>query len=130
LLGVAFLTREVKTAAFGFLVNAGLAGWRVRSAGVAACDPALPLIGLATFGVCLRDATALVFWAAEDLGLSDFLAGLRAGWRDTGVDLTRKGLALGEGCSAVNEEGAVYGHPISPRTSITSRLNIICFRQA
>jgi hypothetical protein len=39
--------------------------------------------------------------------------------------LTRERLALGEGCSAVNEEGAVDWHPINPRTSIASRLNII-----
>jgi hypothetical protein len=70
----------------------------------------------------------LVFWTAEDLGLGDFLAGLRTAGRDTGVDLTRKGLALGEGCSARNKEGAIDRLPINPRTSITSRLNIICFR--
>jgi hypothetical protein len=48
-----------------------------------------------------------------------------AAWGDAWVDLARERLALGEGCSAVNEEGAVDWHPIRPRTSITIRLNII-----
>jgi hypothetical protein len=99
-------------------------------ASIACGLPAAPDFAGAAFGVCLRDTAALVCGAAETLDLGFWLAGLRTAGRDTGVDLARKGLALGEGCSTVNEEGAVYGHPISPRTSITSRLNIICFRQA
>jgi hypothetical protein len=71
----------------------------------------------------------VVDWATFDLGLVFNLAGAGASG-DVGVDLARERLALGEGCPAVNKEGAVDGHPISPRTSITSRLNIICFRQA
>jgi hypothetical protein len=64
------------------------------------------------------------------LGLGDFLAGLRTAGRDPWVDLAGNGLALGKGCSTVNEEGAVNRRPINPLTSVASRLNIICFRQA
>jgi hypothetical protein len=68
-------------------------------------------------------ATA-VGWAALGLRFGFNLAGLGAAWGDTWVDLARERLALGEGCSTVNVEGAVDGLPINPRTSITSRLNI------
>jgi hypothetical protein len=78
----------------------------------------------------LRDCAVVPAWAGEDLRLGFLLAGLRAAWGDAWVVLARERLALGEGCSTVNEEGAVDWHPIRPRTSIASRLNIICFRQA
>jgi hypothetical protein len=85
----------------------------------------LPLVVWAGFDAGLRDLTAVIGWAALGLRFADLLAGLGAALGDVGVDLTRKGLALGEGCSAINEEGAVDWHPINPRTSVTSRLNII-----
>jgi hypothetical protein len=97
-------------------------------AGIACGLPAAPDFAGAAFGVCLRDTAALVCGAADALDLGFWLAGLRTAWRDTGVDLTRKGLALGEGCSARDKEGAIDRLPINPRTSITSRLNIIRFR--
>ena len=87
--------------------------------------PRLPLVVWAGFGAALRDLTAVVGLAAEGLRLAFGLTGWRATCGDAGVVLTRERLALGDGCSAVNEEGAVDGHPIRPRTSITSRLNII-----
>jgi hypothetical protein len=55
-------------------------------------------------------AAVVPAWAREDLRLSFLLAGLRTAWGDAWVDLARKRLALGEGCSTVNEEGAVDGH--------------------
>jgi hypothetical protein len=90
--------------------------------------PRLPLVVWAGFGAALRDLTAVVGLAAEGLRFADLLAGWRGlltNCGDAWVRLARNGLALGEGCSTVNEEGAVDWHPIRPRTSITSRLNIL-----
>jgi hypothetical protein len=90
--------------------------------------PRLPLVVWAGFNAGLRDLAAVVGLATEGLRFADLLAGwrgLRTGCGDAWVRLARNGLALGEGCSTVNEEGAVDWHPIRPRTSITSRLNIL-----
>jgi hypothetical protein len=84
----------------------------------------LPLVVWAGFDAGLRDLAAEVGWATLGLRVGDLLAGAWA-TLDVGVRLARKGLALGDGCSTVNEEGTVDWLPISPRTSITSRLNII-----
>jgi hypothetical protein len=92
--------------------------------GVLRGRPRLPDVVRAGFGSAFRDLTCVVDWAALDLRLGFDLTGAWASF-NVGVDLARKGLALGEGCSAVNEEGAIDGLPINPRTSITSRLNII-----
>jgi hypothetical protein len=86
--------------------------------------PRLPGVVWAGFGAALRDLTAEVDGAALDLRLGFNLAGAWAPF-NVGVDLARERLALGEGCSAVNEEGTVDWLVINPRTSITSRLNII-----
>ena len=112
------------------LVGAG--DW-VWGASVLDDCPRLPGVVWAGFCAALRDLTTEVGWATLGLRFGFNLAGwrgLRAAGGDSWVRLARNGLALGEGCSTVNEEGAVDWLPISPRTSITSRLNIICFRQA
>jgi hypothetical protein len=93
--------------------------------GVLRGRPRLPGVVWAGFGAAFRDLTGVVDWATFDLRLVFNLAGLRAAWGDAWVDLARERLTLGEGCSTVNEEGAVDWHPIRPRTSITTRLNII-----
>ena len=108
------------------LVDAG--DW-VGGAGVLDDCPRLPRVVWAGFGAAFRDLTTEVGWATLDLGLVFNLAGAWAS-SDVGVDLARERLALGEGCTSCDKEGAVDWHPIRPRTSVTSRLNIICFRQA
>jgi hypothetical protein len=97
--------------------------WRVRYTGVLRGLPRLPLVVWAGFDAGLGDLPALVWGTVKTLRVGDLLAGAGASL-DTRIDLARGGLALGEGCSAVNKEGAVDWHPIRPRTSITSRLNI------
>jgi hypothetical protein len=104
------------------LVGAG--DW-VRGAIVLRGRPRLPGVVWAGFGSTLDDLACEVGWATLGLRLVFNLAGLRATWGDAWVDLTRERLALGEACSAVNEEGAVDRHPIRPRTSITTCLNIL-----
>jgi hypothetical protein len=84
----------------------------------------LPRVVWAGFGAAFRDLTGVVDWATFDLRLVFDLAGAWASG-DAWVDLTRERLALGKGCSTVNKEGTVDWHPIRPRTSVTSRLNII-----
>jgi hypothetical protein len=84
----------------------------------------LPVVVWAGFGAALRDLTAEVGWATLDLRLVFNLAGAWAS-SDVGVDLARERLTLGEACISCDKEGAVDWHPIRPRTSITSRLNII-----
>jgi hypothetical protein len=100
----------------------GTGNW-VGGTGVLRGRPRLPGVVWASFGSALRDLPTKVGWATLDLRLVFNLTGAWASG-DVGVDLARKRLALGEGCSTVNEEGAVDRHPIRPRTSVTSRLNI------
>jgi hypothetical protein len=83
----------------------------------------LPVVVWAGFCTAFCDSAVESTWAAFDLRLGFDLAGAWASWH-VGVDLARERLALGDGCSTVNEEGAVDWHPIRPRTSVTSRLNI------
>jgi hypothetical protein len=97
--------------------------WWVGYTGVLRGRPRLPGVVWAGFGAALRDLAAVVDWAALDLRLGFNLAGAWTFWH-AWVDLARERLALGEGCSTVNEEGAVDWLVINPRTSITSRLNI------
>ena len=99
------------------------AGDGVGSAIVLRGRPRLPGVVWAGFGSTLDDLACEVGWATLGLRLVFNLAGA---WTscDVGVDLARKRLALGEGCSACDEEGAVDWHPIRPRTSVTIRLNI------
>jgi hypothetical protein len=106
------------------LLAAYLTCWWISYAGILRGLPRLPLVVWAGFDAGLRDLTAVVGWAALDLRFADLLAGLRTALGDAWVRLARNGLALGEGCSTVNEEGAIDWQPISPRTSITSRVNI------
>ena len=97
----------------------------VSYAGILRGRPRLPLVVWAGFDAGLRDLAAVVDWTVLGLRFADLLAGLRTALGDAWVVLARERLALGEGCSTVNEEGAVDWHPIRPRTSITSRLNIL-----
>jgi hypothetical protein len=125
------------------LLAAYLTCWRVLDAGVLDFEPVgLDWLTIATcravgfFFPGLRAAEvdgAASCFGLRLIGAGDDLRGrvcLGAAWGDAWERLARNGLALGEGCSTVNEEGAVDRHPIRPRTSVTSRLNIICFRQA
>jgi hypothetical protein len=82
---------------------ADLARWGVWGAGVLRGLPTLPLVVWAGFDSCLDDLTALVWGAAKALRVRDDLTGAWAFW-EIWVDLTRCGLALGEGCSAINKE--------------------------
>jgi hypothetical protein len=104
--------------------TAGLTGRRIWDAGVLGNSPRLPGVVWAGFGAAFRDATTVVGWTALDLRLVFDLADWRAAGGDARIRLARNGLTLGEGCSTCNIEGAVDWLPISPRTSITSRLNI------
>ena len=124
---------EVDGAATVFGLRLVGAGDWVWGASVLGGCPRLPRVVWAGFGSALCDATRVVGWATEALGLVFNLAGwrgLRTAWGDAWVRLTRNGLALRNGCASVNEERPVNRLAIRPRTSITSRLNIICFRQA
>ena len=124
-------------AAERLLLTAYLACWRVLDAGVLDFEPvALDRLTVATcravgfffpsLGAAVVDGAASCF-GLRGVGAGDDLRGRRGvgASLDAWVDLARNGLALGEGCSTVNEEGAVDWHPIRPRTSITSRLNIL-----
>jgi len=85
--------------------------------------PRLPGVVWAGFGAAFRDLTGVVDWATFDLRLVFDLAGAWTSWH-VWVDLARERLALGEGCTSCDVQGAVDWHPIRPRTSVTSRLNI------
>ena len=104
-------------------MGADLTAWGIGGTGVLRGLPRLPLVVRAGFDSALDDLTALVWGTGEALRVRDDLTGA---WTllDVWVDLTRKGLALGEGCSTANKERSVDWHPISPRTSVTIRLNI------
>jgi hypothetical protein len=106
------------------LLTAYLTCWWIRYTGVLRGLPRLPLVVWASFDSGLGDLTAEVRWTAEGLRVGDLIAGAWA-TLDVWERLARNGLALGEGCSTINEEGAVDWHPIRPRTSVTIRLNII-----
>jgi hypothetical protein len=84
-------------------LGAGLTAWEVRGAGVLRGLPRLPLVVGAGFDSALDDLAALVWGAGEALRVRDDLTGT---WTalDVWVDLTRKGLALANGCSTVNKE--------------------------
>ena len=82
---------------------AGLARWGVRGAGVLRGLPRLPLVVGAGFDSALDDLTALVWGAGEGLRVRDDLTGTWA-FGEIRVDLARCGLALGEGCSAIDKE--------------------------
>ena len=103
--------------------TAGLAGRRIGDAGVLSNSPGLPSVVWAGFGAALGDLTAEVGGTALGLRLTFNLAGAWASG-NVGVDLARERLALGEGCTSCDKEGTVDWHPIRPRTSIASRLNI------
>ena len=101
-----------------------LTAWGVGGTGVLRGLPRLPLVVRAGFNSALDDLATLVWGAGEGLRVRDDLTGA---WTllDVWVDLTRKGLALCEGCSTVNKERSVDWQPTHPRTSVTSRISII-----
>ena len=104
-------------------LGADLASWGIGGTGVLRGLPRLPLVVRAGFDSALDDLTALVWGTGEGLRVRDDLTGA---WTllDVWVDLTRKGLALGEGCASANKERSVDRHPTHPRTSVTIRKNI------
>jgi hypothetical protein len=114
---------EVDGAASCFDLRLVDAGDWVWGATVLDDCPRLPGVVWAGFGAAFRNLTAEVGWAAFDLRLVFNLAEAWAS-SDVGVDLARERLALGDGCSAVDKEGAVDWLPIRPRTSVATSLNI------
>lgn len=119
LFGVAFLACVVEAAAFGFLVNAGDAGWLVLDAGVPDFEPVswdwLTIATCRAVGLFFPGlATTVVGLAASVFGLrlvgaGDDLRGRGCAGAalDAWVDLARKGLAGLEGVGSVGVEGAV-----------------------
>jgi hypothetical protein len=89
--------------AYGLRLGAGLAAWGVWCTGVLRGLPRLPLVVGASFDSALGDLTALVWGATDTLRVRDDLTSTWA-TLDVWVRLTRKGLALGKGCSTVNKE--------------------------
>jgi hypothetical protein len=84
-------------------LGVGLTAWGIGGTGVLRGLPRLPLVVGASFDSALDDLATLVWGAGDGLRVRDDLTGAWT-FLDVWVDLARKGLALGEGCSTVNKE--------------------------